>query len=633
MSAEILLVAPYPSLRELAEQRKSQIDISFDTVVGNLAENWDEIQSLIGQGVKVVLSRGGTAQYLRERLDIPVVDIPVTSFDILNAISLINQHGFKKIAFITTKNIIVKNEHFSKIMDVSLSFEPVKDVEEIPAKVQALMLEGFEAIIGDVTATRHATNNGICGQLLESGYESLLFGLQEAQQVLDASKREKARVKQMEAILDMIAEAVLTIDKQGQVTLYNTAAEKIFGYSKTHVLGRPLGECIPESKLTETLKWRKKEKNILLDINNKTIISNRIPILIDEEVHGAVAIFEEVSQIQQLELNIRTKLNEKGLVAKYTFAKVENNSPQIQQIIKLARQYANSDGTVLIYGETGTGKEVFAQSIHNGSKRAGGPFVSVNCASLNESLLESELFGYEEGAFTGASKGGKIGLFEVAHGGTVFLDEIGEISSSFQAKLLRVLQEKEIRRVGGHRVIPVNVRILSATNRNLKDEVENRRFREDLYYRLTVLDIKLPPLRERQADIVPMAISFLKEECIKENRNLYWHNDNIFQGLLAYEWYGNARELHNFINRLVICSEKGELREEFIQEMLTLKLGENGLGEEITIHVSKDLRNMESEIILKMLERYHGDKDRLCRDYGISKTTLWRKLNFKNEIE
>ena len=632
MSAEILLVAPYPVLGELAEKVKNQIDISFDIIVGNLDENWDEINSRIGQGIKVILSRGGTAQYLRERVDIPIVDIPVTSFDILNAISLINHKGFKKIAFITTNNIIVKNEHFSDIMDISLSFEPVKDVRDIPDKVQALIVEGFEAIIGDVFATRHAVSNGICGQLLESGYESLLFGLQQAQQVLDASKTEKARVQRMESILNMITEAVLTIDKQGQVTLYNTAAEKIFGYPKTHVLGRQLGDCIPESKLAETMKWRKEEKNILIEIKNKKIVSNRIPILIDEEIHGAVAIFEEVSHIQKLELKIRTKLNEKGLVAKYTFAQIENNSPQIQQVITLARQYANSDGTVLLYGETGTGKEVFAQSIHNGSKRAGGPFVSVNCASLNEGLLESELFGYEEGAFTGASKGGKVGLFELAHGGTVFLDEIGDISLSFQAKLLRVLQEKEIRRVGGNRVIPVNVRILCATNRNLKAEVEKRCFREDLYYRLTVLEIKLPPLRERRADIVPMAISFLKQECIKENRNMYWHDDNIFRSLLNYEWYGNARELQNFINRLVICSEKGELREKVIEEMLNLKLGDKNVGEQITITVSHDLRHMESEIILKMLERYNGDKDRLCHDYGISKTTLWRKLNFKGEF-
>lgn len=631
MSADILLVAPYPSLKELAEKVKIHNGISFDIVVGNLNENWDEVDSLIRQGVKVVLSRGGTAQYLRERLDIPVVDIPATSFDILSAISLINGKGFKKIAFITTRNIIVKTEHFNEIMNVSLCFEPVKSSKEIPSKVQELIQEGFEAIIGDVIATRQAVAQGICGQLLESGYESLLLGLQEAKQVLEAGQREKARVKQMEAILNMITEAVLTIDKQGQVTLYNTAAEKVFGYLKADVIGHQLSECIPESKLFETLQRRKEEKNLLIEINHKKIISNRIPILIDDEIHGAVAIFEEVSHIQNLELDIRTKLNEKGLLAKYTFAQIENNSLSIQQAIKLARQYANSDGTLLIYGETGTGKEVFAQSIHNESRRAAGPFVSVNCATLNEGLLESELFGYVGGAFTGASKGGKLGLFEMAHGGTVFLDEIGEISPSFQAKLLRVLQEKEIRRVGGNRVIPVNIRIICATNRNLRDEVSNHEFREDLYYRLTVLEINLPPLRERKADVVPMAITFLKQECIKENRNLFWYDDHIFQSLLKYEWYGNARELHNFINRLVICSDAGELKESFIEEMVDKKSGEKCSDEHIKIQISKNLKQMEAEIILKMLQRYEGDKDQLCREYGISKTTLWRKLNFKNE--
>jgi PAS domain S-box-containing protein len=632
MSADILLVAPYPSLKDLAEKVKGQVDLSFDIVVGNLNENRDEIDAIIEQGVKVVLSRGGTAQYLRERLDIPVVDIPATSYDILNAISLINRRGFKKIAFITTRNIIVKTEHFNEIMDISLYFEPVKNTEEIPHKVQELIQSGFEAIVGDVIATRQAVAQGIYGQLLESGYESLLLGLQEAKQVLEASQKEKARVKQMEAILNMITEAVLTIDKQGQVTLYNTSAEKVFGYLKKDVIGHQLTECIPESKLIETLQRRKEEKNLLIEVNHKKIISNRIPILIDNEIHGAVAIFEEVSHIQKLEMNIRTKLNEKGLLAKYTFGQIENNSEKIQQAILLARQYANSDGTVLIYGETGTGKEVFAQSIHNESRRAAGPFVSVNCAALSESLLESELFGYEEGAFTGASKGGKRGLFEIAHRGSVFLDEIGEISPSFQAKLLRVLQEKEIRRVGGDRVIPVNIRILCATNRDLRAEVNKRHFREDLYYRLTVLEIKLPPLRERKADIVPMAISFLKQECVKENRNLFWHDDRIFQCLLNYEWYGNARELHNFINRLVICSEIGELKKDFIEKMISVRLGEKSLSEQIEIQVSKDLKKMESEIILKMLDRYNGDKEKLCREYGISKTTLWRKLNFKNEM-
>lgn len=631
MLEDILLVAPYLQLADLAEEVRQQANIPFKIIIGNLDERSEEIDFHIQNGIKVVVSRGGTAQYLRQRLSVPVVDIPVTSFDILNAISKMDGRRFTQIAFITTANIIVSTEHFQKIMDISLRFEPCKHVDYIPDKVRELTREGIEAVIGDVTAARVATATGIYGQLLESGYQSLLHALHEAQRVLESNRLEKARVKQMEAILNMIGEAVLAIDKKGQVTLYNVSAEKVFGRPREAVLGHQLAGCLPESKLGDLLLRTKEEKNILMEVSQKKVISNRIPILIDGQIQGAVAIFEEISNIQKLELSIRQKLNEKGFIARHTFAEITSNSKEMDKIISQARRYAKSDGTVMIFGETGTGKELFAQSIHNGSRRDDGPFVSINCAALSEGLLESELFGYEGGAFTGAIKGGKQGLFELAHGGSIFLDEIGEISPGFQAKLLRVLQEKEIRRVGGDRVIPIDVRIICATNRDLKEEVKNRRFREDLYYRLSVLEIKLPPLRGRKADIIPMTISFLKQECIQENKNLYWHDDSIFRSLLQYEWYGNARELHNFVDRLVICSEEGELEQEFIEEMLRFKLDERQDEECLTIRTHKDLKQMEAEILIKMLERYEGDKNQLCRDLNISRMTLWRKLNNKND--
>jgi len=631
MFEDILLVAPYPRLVDLAEEVRQQANIPFKIILGNLDERSEEIDMCIQNGIKVVVSRGGTAQYLRQRLSVPVVDIPVTSFDILNAISKMDGKGFTQIAFITTANIIVSTEHFQKIMDISLRFEPCKDVSYIPDKVRELTREGIEAVIGDVTATHIAAASGIYGQLLESGYQSLLHALNDAQRVLEVTRLEKARVKQMEAILNMISEAVLAIDKQGDVTLYNVSAEKIFGRPRQNVLGHRLAECLPESKLGDVLARTREEKNLLVEVSQKKIISNRIPILIDGQIQGAVAIFEEISNIQKLELSIRQKLNEKGFIAKHTFAEITNNSNEMVKIVNQARRYAKSDGTILIYGETGTGKELFAQSIHNGSKRDAGPFVSINCAALSEGLLESELFGYEGGAFTGASKGGKQGLFELAHGGSIFLDEIGEISPSFQAKLLRVLQEKEIRRVGGDRVIPIDVRIICATNRDLKEEVKSRRFREDLYYRLSVLEINLPPLRARKADVISMAISFLRQECIRENKNLYWHDDNIFRSLPQYEWYGNSRELHNFVDRLVICSEEGELKQEFIEEMLRSKLDEREDEDHLTVRAHKDIKRMEAEILSKMLERCEGDKNQLCRELNISRMTLWRKMNYKSD--
>lgn len=636
MSEEILLVAPYLELAELAEKVKHEADIRFDIITGNLDESWEQIDSSVKNGAKIILSRGGTAELLREMLDVPIVDIPVTSFDILTAISQINRKGLKKIAFITMKNIIAETHRLNEFFDVALCFEPVVERQRISDKVQELLDRGYEAIVGDVNAWRYVQSIGVHGQLLQSGYESIQLGLREAQRVLEAQKKEKARAKQMEAILNMISEGVLAVDSEGYVTLYNTSAEKIFGYLKEEVIGRQLATHIPESRLLDTLEQGQDERNFLMKIHHNRIISNRIPILLDDEVRGAVAIFEKVSRIQNLELNIRTKLSEIGLTAKFTFDQIEADSIQMQQAVKMARQYANSEGTVLIYGETGTGKEVFAQSIHNGSKRSGGPFVSVNCAALNENLLESELFGYEEGAFTGAVKGGKRGLFELAHGGSIFLDEIGEISLSFQAKLLRVLQEREVRKVGGHRVIPIDVRVLCATNRDLAAEMSQHRFREDLFYRLTVLELELAPLRDRKADIIPLAKMFLREECIRERKNLYWCDDNIFQSLLAYEWHGNARELQNFINRLIVCSEAGELRAKMIESMMQKKMRVRRGGDSISIQVKSDIKQMEADILSQLLERFQGDRELLCQSYNISKTTLWRKLNlnrsFKNEI-
>ncbi|MEW9124759.1 MAG: sigma 54-interacting transcriptional regulator, partial [Thermotaleaceae bacterium] len=370
----------------------------------------------------------------------------------------------------------------------------------------------------------------------------------------------------------------------------------------------------------------------IMDIYDQKIVTNRIPIIIDNKLQGAVAIFEEIKSIQKLELNIRKKLNEKGLVAKHTFEDIIGETNEIKKLIYQARRFAKSEGTILIYGETGTGKEVFAQSIHNESKRSEGPFISINCAAINENLLESELFGYEEGAFTGAIKGGKSGLFELAHGGSLFLDEIGETSLSFQAKLLRVLQEKEVRKIGGDKVIPIDVRIICATNRDLKEEVRNKSFREDLYYRLSVLELGLIPLRERKRDIIPMAISFLKQQCLIENKNMYWQNSDVFGPLLLYNWYGNARELKNFIERLVICCENDEIKEAYVKSMVKYKLEKSITDEQLSIPITNNLKEMECEIVKQMLIRYNGDKERLCETFNISKPTLWRKINFKNEM-
>lgn len=633
---EILLVAPYNELEKLANGLKKSVNVPFLVLTGNLGEGFNKVQTKIKKGIKIVVSRGGTARYLRNKLNIPIVEIPVTSFDILRAISSVSNKGYKKIAFVTTSNIIFKKDYFNKILDVTLDFEPCNEVGEIPEKIKYLVNnKKVDAIVGDVVATREAFRNGIHGELLESGEESIIQALIQAKEILKINLEERAKAKKFETILNMVREGVITVDPNDNLTVYNSAVEKVLGYSKNKVIGKNINKCLPEevvSKLSEKMK----EENMVTDINGKKVVFNKIPICVDDKLCDTVIFLEEATNIEKLELKIRKNLYEKGFIAKNKFSNIIGESNEILKLKKQAIKFAKSEGTILIHGETGTGKELFAQSIHNESKRANMPFVSVNCAALSESLLESELFGYEEGSFTGALKGGKKGLFELAHGGTLFLDEISEVSLGFQSKLLRVLQEKEVRRIGGDKVIPINVRIICTTNRNLLEEVEKGIFREDLYYRLSVLELGLIPLRFRKKDIIPMAISFLKEECISENKTLSWRNDDIFKCLLNYEWYGNARELRNFIERLVVCCEEEELDENFIIEILDSKKKksrkvEGNKENEINIKVSSSLKEMESEIIKGLLYKYNWNKESLCNDLGISKTTLWRKLNFNNE--
>jgi len=354
---------------------------------------------------------------------------------------------------------------------------------------------------------------------------------------------------------------------------------------------------------------------------------------LSQAIDEALRIISKYRLEHQRQIKSRKEILEKGWVAQYSFKDILGHSHSITRAVRLAKKFAKLDGNVLIQGETGTGKELFAQSIHNQSDRIYGPFVSVNCSALSDSLFESELFGYDSGAFTGASKGGKKGLFECANEGTIFLDEISEISLNLQAKLLRVLQEKKVRRVGSEKVVDIDVRIICAANKNLLDMVEAGGFRSDLYYRLNELELFIPALRERTEDIMMLCEDLLQKESDKVNRNFWWKDQSVFDPIINYPWSGNVRELRNFIVKLVNYSETPEITSEYIKGILNSNSKRTNADKvpEISIKVSRDLKIMEREIFRELLSLYEGDKERLCTEYGISKITLWRKLNYKNE--
>ncbi|RAT94987.1 sigma-54-dependent Fis family transcriptional regulator [Brevibacillus sp. Leaf182] len=420
----------------------------------------------------------------------------------------------------------------------------------------------------------------------------------------------------MQAILDASHDGIIAVDRDSIIIGVNKNAMEILGLPG-NIVGQKITRYIPNSDMLRILATGKKEIGDIATILNRQIIINRLPIVVEGEIVGAVSTFKEITDIQKMEMRIRKQSMESGLEAKFRLEDIVGDSSAIREAKEWAETFARTDATVLIQGESGTGKELFAQGIHLSSQRATGPFIPVNCAALPGNLLESELFGYEEGAFTGARKGGKPGLFELAHGGTLFLDEIGEMSIPIQALLLRILQEKKVRRISGERIVPVDVRIIAATNRDLERLVEEKQFRSDLYFRLNVLTLELPALRERIEDIPLLVASIMGEIKERENKRHLKVEEAVFHVLKQYDWPGNVRELRNVVERMVLLCKNDVLGKEdtaFFAKKLYQRQS------------YRDQEEREAEVIRKVLAETKGNKGEAAKILGMDRSTLWRKM-------
>ncbi|WP_409178720.1 sigma-54 interaction domain-containing protein [Brevibacillus fortis] len=420
----------------------------------------------------------------------------------------------------------------------------------------------------------------------------------------------------MQAILDASHDGIIAVDRDSIIIGVNKNAMEILGLPG-NIVGQKITRYIPNSDMLRILATGKKEIGDIATILNRQIIINRLPIVVAGEIVGAVSTFKEITDIQKMEMRIRKQSMESGLEAKFRLEDIVGESSAIREAKEWAETFARTDATVLIQGETGTGKELFAQGIHLSSQRATGPFIPVNCAALPGNLLESELFGYEDGAFTGARKGGKPGLFELAHGGTLFLDEIGEMSIPIQALLLRILQEKKIRRISGERIVPVDVRIIAATNRDLERLVEEKQFRSDLYFRLNVLTLELPALRERIEDIPLLVDSIIGEIKERENKRHLKVEEAVFHVLKQYDWPGNVRELRNVVERMILLCKNDALGKgdtTFFAKKLYQRQS------------YRDQEEREAEVIRKVLEETKGNKGEAAKILGMDRSTLWRKM-------
>ncbi len=355
-----------------------------------------------------------------------------------------------------------------------------------------------------------------------------------------------SRESQLDILLQTIDAGVIGIDNHGSIFLYNENARDIVKKDEDDVMNRNGLELLPEIPFAHTLYNLKPVEEKIIKINGYDVVVSVSPLLHSKKMYGAVAIIRKYSDVEKKEHILRKKFIGKGYAAKYNFGDIFGKSGAITECRNIARRMSLSNSSVLITGETGTGKELFAQAIHNNSLRKDFQFVAVNCGAFPEGLLESELFGYEEGAFTGARKGGRPGLFELAHKGTLFLDEITEMPMNLQVKLLRVLQEREVVRLGGDRIIDVDIRIIAATNKDIKEMVERGEFRQDLFYRLNVLTLKIPPLRDRKLDIIGLA-DYMKKTFGSD----FTLTGKAREALVNYSWNGNVRELRNCVEYLV----------------------------------------------------------------------------------
>ncbi len=441
----------------------------------------------------------------------------------------------------------------------------------------------------------------------------------------------------LEAIINATQDAISVVDKEGRGIMINPAYKRITGYSEADVLGKPATVDIAqgESVHMKVLATRRPVRGVQMKVGRakKDVLVDGAPIMVNDQLVGSVAVIHDISEIKRLTEELdKAKQIIRTLEAKYDFKDIIALSPDMVRVVELARKAANTPVTILLLGESGTGKELFAHAIHNSSRRRHNQFIRVNCAAIPDSLLESELFGYSEGAFTGARRGGKKGLFEQASGGTIFLDEIGEVSLNVQAKLLRVLQEREIVRVGDAKPIPVDVRIIAATNIDLEKAVAAGKFREDLYYRIRVFPLYIPPLRERREEIPALARHLLRKFNQEYGRVVEDISQEAIALLQEYSWPGNVRELENILGRAIINMRPTEtvIRPEHLPQFFPHGPRQTPVASAFVGQEARSLKDavadFEREYLRRALEQHRGNKTRVAAQLGISLRSLYYKM-------
>ena len=629
--------------KELERIGKEQEDIfrlSYESLDAAIAIG----RQMQDEGVEAIVSRRGTAHLLREDLTIPVLSFPQSSLSTLTSIKmaadrLAGEDAEKKIFMPNFRSNISGLELIEELLPIRFMQDVYFDSASLRRIIFAAAEQGFDIVVGGSTSMRFAQECGLKFQELITPRESILETLENAKSAVQASREEKAAAQRYQSIMDLTSDGIFSVDSRGNITSINKKAKEVLGIAGTDPVNRQASSILKNKVVSRLLDDKKTVQDKIEKFGKDLCVYNQLPLLVDGRAVGVVATFKEVNTVMRAESKVRRSLT-KGFSTRYTFDDLIYQSDVMEKLISLSKKLAETDSTVFVIGETGTGKELLAQSIHNAGRRRKMPFVSVHCGALPEQLLESELFGYEEGAFTGSKKGGKPGLFELAHQGTIFLDEIDSTTPSVQLRLLGVLQEKEVMRIGGEHKTPVDVRIIAAAGKNLWTVMQQGLFRKDLFFRLNVLRITIPPLRDRLGDVPLLMNHFLHYHADRHGAEPYVLPTHYLQRLNQYCWPGNVRQLRHFAEQVQLNSSF-DLGPESLDALFDdlLEVAEV-MGADKTFTVQKKHKpeapgnfplQAGDEAILQALQKNQYSKAKTAQMLGISRTTLWRKLKEMEE--
>lgn len=634
--SRICLVSPYKDLAKKAEHLLKTLPITVDIYSSDLNHVVSDIPDIEKKGYQVLISRGGCAELLRKNSTLPVVEIKVSLFDLFDVLfPFIGKQ--KTVGIIGFKSVISSCRKLTEKLGIQSELLGIEDAyandmeKQISQLRQQLSNHQFDWIIGDAVYQDFFASAKERYSIIKSSDESIIKAIEDADALNKASEAKYKESLYFQTIFNHYENSVITVNTDGDVIHVNSNAKELFSIEDVSLLSDI------DPALYVALDWGKLNKGkkvigTIVEAICGTIVITQIPMLVDGSLYRVMLSIQTVNNLRGMEYNVRRhELAQRGLSTRYCFKDIISANKDMQHRLKLIEKYANTDATIMIYGESGTGKEMIAQSIHTASDRCHGPFVAVNCGALAPQLLESELFGYEPGAFTGASAKGKMGFFELAHGGTIFLDEISELDKNLQSRLLRVLQERQIMRLGSDQVIPVDIRVISASNYQLLDLVKEKKFREDLYYRLNILKATPLPLRERPEDIIPIGKYLIETFSQKYNKPPIEFSNELWQLLIKYRWPGNVRQLSNIIERIVlsITVSPASIEETFLllDDMETDCESELEKSCEQCRFVNGSFTEIRLAILEFLLQHEGYNKSKVAKRLKVDRTSINRWLN------